>query len=170
MFCQKCGCQNSDNAQFCVECGAQTGVGASPGSNPQDANQNMGYNPYSVPNPNAGSGAGTQSGLQKNVAGLLCYVLGWVTGIIFYVIEKDRFVRFHAMQSIFTFGALTVIRIILSILISIGLWRILFLAALLNMLLGLATFAVWILLMVKAYQGKLYKLPIVGDMAEKYAK
>ena len=52
----------------------------------------------------------TSTGLQENVAGLLCYVLGWVTGLIFILIEKEnKFVRFHAMQSIVTFGSITVI-------------------------------------------------------------
>ncbi|MGQ9498541.1 MAG: hypothetical protein ACUVSP_09715, partial [Desulfotomaculales bacterium] len=58
-----------------------------------------------------GAPAATTSGLQKNVAGLLSYVLGWLTGIIFFIIEKDPFVRFHAMQSILTFGGLTGISI-----------------------------------------------------------
>jgi len=59
---------------------------------------------------------GTQSGLSENVAGLLCYVLGWVTGLIFYFIDKRPFVRFHAAQSIVVFGGLTIIRIVLSML------------------------------------------------------
>jgi len=52
----------------------------------------------------------TSTGLQENIAGLLCYVLGWVTGIIFLFIEKEnKFVRFHAVQSIVVFGVLSII-------------------------------------------------------------
>ena len=63
----------------------------------------------------------TSSGMQQNVAGLLCYLAWWVTGIIFLIIEKEnKFVRFHAWQSIFTFGAITIIQIILSFIPIIG--------------------------------------------------
>ena len=49
----------------------------------------------------------TSTGLDENVAGLLCYVLGWVSGLVFILIEQENnFVRFHAMQSIIVFGAL----------------------------------------------------------------
>ena len=61
--------------------------------------------------------AKTSVGLEENVAGLLCYVLGWVSGLVFILIEKEnKFVRYHAMQSIFVFGSLTVIWIIISFL------------------------------------------------------
>lgn len=114
------------------------------------------------------SGAGaTQTGLERNVAGLLCYVLGWLTGIIFFVIEKDPFVRFHAMQSIITFGGITVLTILFSVL-SVGLWRLWFILHTLNTLIWLASFVLWILLMIKAYQGERFKLPVVGNMAERY--
>jgi uncharacterized membrane protein len=65
------------------------------------------------------AGSGT-SGISENVAGLLCYVLGWVTGLIFYFIDKRPFVRFHAAQSIVVFGGLTVIRIALGVLFLTG--------------------------------------------------
>ena len=58
--------------------------------------------------------AGTQSGLSENVAGLLCYLLGWVTGLIFYFTDKRPFVRFHAAQSIVVFGGLMIIRMVLA--------------------------------------------------------
>ncbi|MFC1955005.1 DUF4870 domain-containing protein [Chloroflexota bacterium] len=105
----------------------------------------------------------TGSGLQENVAGLLCYVLGWITGIIFLLIEKDnKFVRFHAVQSIVVFGAYTVLAIILNYIPFIG-W-------ILGMLLGIAAFILWIVLMVKAYQGQLYKLAVAGNIAENQVK
>lgn len=109
----------------------------------------------------------TSMGLEPNVAGLLCYLLGWVTGLIFLLLEKENeFVRFHAMQSIITFGGLTVIYIVLSILGIIPFIGILF--AILLYILGLLGFVLWIVLMVKAYQGVRYKLPWAGEQAEKY--
>ncbi|MGQ9712339.1 MAG: DUF4870 domain-containing protein [Desulfotomaculales bacterium] len=116
-----------------------------------------------------GAPAATTSGLQKNVAGLLSYVLGWLTGIIFFIIEKDPFVRFHAMQSILTFGGLTGISIVLWVLFPLVLWRLWTVFHLLNTLVWLASLVLWVLLMVKAYQGERFKLPLVGDVAERYA-
>jgi uncharacterized membrane protein len=102
----------------------------------------------------------TSSGMDQNVAGLLCYVAGWITGLIFFLIEKEnRFVRFHAMQSIITFGGLTVL--------SIALGMIPFVNLVLLPILGILQLILWIVLMVKAYQGQLFKLPVIGDMAEK---
>ena len=101
----------------------------------------------------------TSTGIQPNVAGLLSYLLGFVTGIVFLIIEKDnRFVRFHAMQSIIVFGFLFVVNIILSF--------IPFLRWALPPLVGILGLVLWILLMIKAYKGEMYKLPIAGDMAE----
>ena len=109
------------------------------------------------------AGEKTSMGLDQNVAGLLCYVIGWVTGLIFFLMEKEnQFVRFHAMQSIIVFGGLTVIGIIISVIPLLG-WVI-------SSLLSLLALVLWILLMVKAYQNTWYKLPWVGDLAEKYGK
>ena len=108
------------------------------------------------------------TGLEPNVAALLCYVLGWVTGLVFFLIEKDdEFVRFHAMQSIIFFGAVTAVMIVFGILEWIPFIGILFMV--LTALGGLFAFVMWIILMVKAYQGERFKLPIAGDMAEKYS-
>ncbi len=105
----------------------------------------------------------TSMGLEPNLAGLLCYVLGWVTGIIFFILEKeDKFVRFHAMQSIVTFGIITVASIIFSFIPIIG--------AIIGWLLSILALILWIVLMVKAYQGQKYKLPWVGDFADKQVK
>jgi uncharacterized membrane protein len=102
----------------------------------------------------------TSMGLEENVAGLLCYVLGWITGLVFFLLETEsKFVRFHAMQSIVVFGALTVAGIVLGWIPIIG--------AVFSSILGLLGVVLWIILMVKAYQGKKYKLPWVGDFAEK---
>ncbi len=102
----------------------------------------------------------TSTGLAANVAGLLCYVLGWISGLVFILIEKEnKFVRFHAMQSIVTFGALTIVSIIISFIPFIG-WILGWLISILGLIL-------WIMLMIKAYQGQRYKLPWAGDFAEK---
>ena len=102
----------------------------------------------------------TSMGLTENVAGLLCYVLGWVSGLIFLLIEgENKFVRFHAIQSIAVFGILTVAGTVFSWIPVIGgfLWWVT----------GALSFILWIVLMVKAYQGTKYKLPWAGDFAEK---
>jgi uncharacterized membrane protein len=104
----------------------------------------------------------SSTGLEPNVAGLLCYVLGFITGIIFLIIEKEsRFVRFHAVQSILFSVILFIIRVVLAFIPGIG-W-------ILSMIVSLATLVLWILLMIKAYQGEMYKLPVIGDIAEKQA-
>lgn len=114
----------------------------------------------------------TSVGMEANVAGLLSYAFGWVTGLIFFLIEKEnKFVRFHAFQSIVVFGALSVLQIAIGIFIStlstMGAGAIIPLFMMINNLVMLAILILWILLMVKAYQGEKFKLPIVGDMAEK---
>ncbi len=105
----------------------------------------------------------TSSGLQENVASLLCYLFGWITGIIFLLIEKEnKTVRFHAWQSIFLSGAYTILWIIIG-------W-IPILGGIIMGILGVIVFILWIILMYKAYKGEMLKLPVVGNLAEKYAK
>jgi uncharacterized membrane protein len=102
----------------------------------------------------------TSTGIKENVAGLLCYLLGWVTGVIFILIEKEnKFVRFHAMQSIIVFGGITVINIILGYIPYVG-WLI-------ALIIWIIAIILWIVLMMKAYKGEKYKLPWIGDFAEK---
>lgn len=104
--------------------------------------------------------AKTSTGLEENVASLLCYVLAWVTGIIFVIVEqKNKVVRFHAIQSIIVFLSLSTIGSIMSALFG----------GIFGGMIGLLAFVLWIVLMVKAYQGGIYKLPIAGDFAEKWA-
>ena len=104
--------------------------------------------------------AKTSTGLEENVAGLLCYVLGWISGLVFILIEKEnKFVRFHAMQSIIVFGTFTVAGFILGWIPFIG-WVI-------GWLLSILALVLWIVLMIKAYQGTKFKLPWAGDLAEK---
>jgi uncharacterized membrane protein len=107
----------------------------------------------------------TSTGLDENVAGLLCYVLGWISGIVFLLLEQEnKFVRFHAIQSIVTFGSITVVSIVLSIIGLIPYLGVVFDIA--NWLLRVLAFILWIVLMVKAFQGTKYKLPWAGDFAE----
>ena len=102
------------------------------------------------------------TGMQPNLAALLCYLLGVITGIIFYIIEKEnKFVRFHAMQSIITFGALFVLQMLLMVIPLIG-W-------VLMPIVGIVSLILWVILMIKAYKGETFKLPFVGDIAEKQA-
>jgi uncharacterized membrane protein len=150
-FCKACG-QEIGTATFCPKCGAnQTAAVASP----------------AVP---ATAAASPTSGLQENVAGLLCYVLGWLTGIIFLLIDKRPFVKFHAAQSIVVFGGLTIIRIGLMFMggITGGIvgWGFVGVITLVISLIGLI---LWIFLMVKAYQHELYKVPVAAPIAENIA-
>jgi uncharacterized membrane protein len=146
-FCKACG-QEIGTAGFCPKCGAsQAGVAS--------------------PAPVAAPTAAPTAGIDENVAGLLCYVGLWVTGIIFLLIDKRPFVKFHAAQSIVVFGGLTVIRIGLGImaamtggLLGYGTF------GMLSLLVGLITFVLWILLMIKAFQHELFKLPIAAPIAE----
>jgi uncharacterized membrane protein len=110
----------------------------------------------------------SSTGLESNLAGLLSYVLGWITGLIFFLLEeKDEYVRYHAMQSIIVFGAVTVVEIVLGFFRLIPYIEVLFVA--LQGLVGLFAFVIWVVLMVKAYQGVRYKLPWAGELAEKYS-
>lgn len=102
----------------------------------------------------------TALGIGENVEGLLCYSLVFITGIVFLALEKEnKFIRFHAMQSLVTFLGLFVIVTVIGWIPIIG-WLIAILAGPLGLIF-------WLLLMYKAYQGEYFKLPIVGDFAEK---
>ncbi len=100
----------------------------------------------------------SSTGLDENVAGFLCYLLGFITGIVFLVVEKkSRFVKFHAMQSTITFLSLFVICLILGFIPII---------ALLVYPIWILSLVLWLLLMIKALRGERYLLPIVGKMAD----
>ena len=102
------------------------------------------------------------SGLQPNVAAALCYSLGFILGVFFYMMSQDKTVKFHALQSTFTFLGILVIDIALGLVPGLGL--------VLTPLVALASIALWIFLMVKAYNGEKFKLPIIGDLAEQNVK
>jgi uncharacterized membrane protein len=104
------------------------------------------------------------TGIQPNIAAFLSYVLGFISGLIFYLIEKDnKFVRFHAMQSILVFGLLAVLHFTNMFVLFFVPWV---LRSAISMIISLATLVLWILLMIKAYRGEYFKLPIAGDIAE----
>ena len=101
----------------------------------------------------------TSLGIKTRNAGLLCYLFGWVTGLIFLLLERENhFVRFHAMQSLLFFGILSLASGVLSYLPYFG-----FIVG----ALGLVMFVGWIVMMVKAHRGEYYKLPLFGDLAER---
>jgi uncharacterized membrane protein len=127
--------------------------------------------PYGTPPSGTQSPLGpTSMGMQPNVEAGLSYVLTWVTGLIFFFMEKqNRFVRFHAMQSILFFGGLTVLRIVLSVLGAFDVPFLGLILALLGVLIGIVGLVGYIVLLINGFQGKYFKLPIVGDYAERYA-
>jgi uncharacterized membrane protein len=104
----------------------------------------------------------SSTGLDENVAGFFCYLLGFITGIVFLLVEKkSNFVKFHAMQSTITFLGLFVISTVLGMIPIIGL---------LAYPIWILSLILWLLLMIKALKGERYMLPIVGKMAEEKTK
>ena len=153
--CTKCGADVPATAQFCQVCGQpQTGAVSPPASGP--------VQPYP---------ASSTSGLSENAAACLSYVLGWITGLIFYLIDRRPYVRFHAAQSLVTFGGLHLLRIVLGMIFGIGWfmgpmhWGAFGVGIVIISCLGLVTFVLWIVCMIKAYQGERFMLPIAGDIA-----
>jgi uncharacterized membrane protein len=145
--------------------------GQQPGYQQPDYQPPYGQQPYNYQQPGAAGASGpTSMGMQPNVAAGLSYVLGLITGIIIFLMEKqNRFVRFHAMQSILFFGGLTVLSIILSIIGGLDISLSSAIAGVLSSVIGIVGFVGWIILLINGFQGKYFKLPIVGDYAEKYA-
>jgi uncharacterized membrane protein len=142
-FCSGCGTQIADGTTLCAACSSRTA------------------------GPSAGTG--TTGGMTDNVVGMLCYIT-IVPAIIFLVMEpynKNRFVRFHAFQMIFFSVGWIVVWVALSF---VGMIPVLgWLTLLIWPLLGLGGLIIWIILLIKANQGQMFKLPIVGDLAEKQA-
>jgi uncharacterized membrane protein len=149
-FCPNCGKPLPEGATTCPVC-----AGASPGA--------------TVAATAASAGQGQVGGLTENVAGALAYVtiIPAVLFLIFEPYNRNRFVRFHAFQSIFFHVAWVVLWVMLGI---FGHLPVLGWASLLLWpLIGLAAFVLWLVLVFKAYQGQKFKLPAIGDMAEKQA-
>jgi len=123
----------------------------------------------------------SSTGLDENIAALLSYIFGWVSGLIFFLIEKDsRLVRFHAMQSL-------LFNILVGV-VAFALWIVLFIVFLivgqisgtLATLLSLVSLLIWgvfliailaafVLCLIKAFQGQYFKLPVIGNFAEKFS-
>jgi uncharacterized membrane protein len=132
-------------------------------------------------NPAPGPTGASSTGLDANIAALLSYVFGWVSGLVFFLIEKDsKLVRFHAMQSILLNIFVAVVAFILWIVTFIFILLAHQLADIMGTLVGLlatliwVVFSVglliaWVLCLVRAYQGQFFKLPVIGNMAEKIA-
>jgi uncharacterized membrane protein len=170
-FCQTCGTSLPDGSPTCTACGATQGVAAA-GAAP-------GPIPGAIPGPIPGTIPAAPvpaAGLTPNVAGALAYLVGAITGILFLVIDPfktDRFVRFHAFQSIFFNLAWIAFWIVWSILglmlsaVSHGLFFIIQLP--INLLITIGGFCLWIYLMYTAYQGKTFQLPVIGALAASQA-
>jgi len=146
-FCPSCGTQIADGAT-CPKCAGT--AGASTGGA-------------------VASGTTAGAGLEDNVAGALAYVT-IIPAIVFLVLEpfnRKRFVRFHAFQCIFFAIAWTALWIVLSFIAHIPFlgWA----TVLIWPLVSLVGFVIWLILVLKAYQGQMFKLPVIGDMAEKQA-
>jgi len=177
-FCTKCGAQTTEGTAFCGSCGTAapvTSVDAT-ASAPVPSGVAAGATPISGPT-SASAGSVTPPAMQSapmasNVAGLVAYVLGFVTGIFMLVSEpykNDKFVRFHALQSIFLSGVYVVVIIAWSIFTGIlfgALWQFVYLGW---WLVRVAFFALWLFLMYKAYNNERFELPIIGPMAAKQA-
>jgi uncharacterized membrane protein len=127
------------------------------------------YPPQQQPpyQPQPGPSGGGTVNMDPKLEGLLCYLGLWVTGLIFLLIEKQNMeVRFHAWQSIGLFGGLTILGIILGVAEGVFGGGIGALIGIVYLLIRLAGFILWIVLMVQTYQGKKFVLPIVGPFAE----
>lgn len=146
-FCKACG-QEIGTATFCPKCGANQTSATAPAAAP-------------VVSPT--------EGLQENVAGLLCYapVIGWIVALVLLLIDKRKFVKFHAVQALGLYVGLIVVYIALGIFTAmLHVIHIFFLGLFLYPLLWLASFLLMIFLMYKAYLHESYKLPVIGDFAD----
>jgi uncharacterized membrane protein len=154
-FCSACGAEVS-GAAFCPKCGAAQSAAAAPV---------------------AASNASPTAGMDENVAGLLAYIFGWITGLIFLLIDKRPFVKFHAAQSIAFNIAFFVVWIVFWV-ISFTLTMVTaalhfpigFLSFFLAPIIWIAFIITWIFLMYKAYNREKFKLPIIGNIVEGMVK
>lgn len=118
----------------------------------------------------------TAVGLEENIAGLLCYIFAPIIAIVFFIMEKEnRFVRFHAMQAMIITAIMIVVGIGLGIFTAIlSVIKLGFIGGLLStifwLVVGPLTFFLAVFLIYQAYQGKMFKVPVVGNMAEKYSE
>lgn len=165
--CQSCGTALIDNTRFCQSCGAPTELGSG---------APMAIEGSAVIGVMPATGETGSKTMDTNVVGALTYLAGFVTGIVFLVLDpykSNSFVRFHAFQSIFfnvAWVAFWIVWMILSAVLTpltAGVFAIIALP--LMLLLTLAGFGIWIFLMYQAYQQKLFRLPIIGKFAAEQA-
>ena len=155
MLCASCGAQIAENAAFCATCGKPVGK-TSPGVATTTSSPQVQL-------------TSSSSGLSDNLAGMLAYFT-IIPAIVFLLIDpynKRRFVRYHAFQSIFFAIACMVASFALRIVghMPVVRWTTLMLWP----LLWLAELVIWVICVLKAYQGQMFKLPVIGDMAEQQA-
>lgn len=160
-FCPGCGTQVANGTTFCPSCGKPLAAGA--GSAAAAA----------APAPAA---AAPSAGLAPNVAGMLCYCpffVGLIASIIFLVADpfkQDKFIRFHAFQSLFLHGAFIVMGVafaILNMVFGAIFFPLVAIAAIIEMLIWLGALVVVVLMMVKAYGNQTPHLPVIGALADK---
>ena len=149
-YCVKCGTQISEQAPFCSSCGTQQ--------------KNVGAPPSTM------SGGAPTSALTENMAAFLSYLFLWVGGVIFLLIDKRPFVRFHAAQSIVVFVGLHIVHMMLGLFWGFhmfhGGWGAFAPGFLLFRVVEFGGFVLWVFLMIKAYQGEWFKVPVVWEIAE----
>ncbi len=157
-FCPGCGSQIADNAASCPSCGKSMGQASTGGG------------AAAAPAPAA------NSGLADNIAGLLCYSpIGLIADIIFLVTDpykSNKFLRFHAFQSLFLCGAMIALAIafaIVNVVVGMIFAPIVIVLGIIELLIWLGSIILWVLMMIKAYQMSWFKLPVIGAMAEKQA-
>ncbi len=151
MLCLRCGEETGRRDDLCAYCGT------------------------TLCYPCSNGGGATSTGMDEKTAAVLSYLLGWVTGLIFFFIESNKFVKFHAMQSILAFGSISVVLMVIGVIqttlratfIMGGSFVLLRLLGMFSTLLWIGMLILWVILMVKANQGETFKLPIAGDIAEK---
>jgi len=151
-FCPACG-HDVGEAAFCSNCGASQARGPS-------GTETARHSPM--------------AGIEENIAGLLCYLFFWVSGLVFLLLDKRPFVRFHAAQSVGLCVAAAVIGagfgifyVFVTFIIAIIHLPMAFLIYLVWRMIWVACFTIWVYCMYKAYQHEKFKLPIIGDMVEK---
>jgi uncharacterized membrane protein len=140
-FCNMCGTPIADGTTTCAACSGRAGA----------------------------TSANTGQGMADNVAGMLAYVT-IIPAIIFLVTapyNRNRFVRFHSFQCLFFCVALIVIQVGFFILTMVPFMGLITIP--LHLVIGLGVVILWVVLLLKANQGQMYKLPVIGDLAEKQA-
>ena len=166
--CKSCGAAVSTDTRFCQSCGAPTELTAKASVSAVETSSSV-----AVMSPPGETGTKT---MDTNVVGALTYLAGFVTGIVFLVLDpykSNSFVRFHAFQSIFFNVAWIGIWIVWMVLSAVltpltaGVFGLIALP--LMLIFTVAGFGIWIFLMYQAYQQKLFKLPIVGKVAAEHA-